>query len=507
MLFFHDVSFFYPSSVHPVLENISAEFHHGWTGVTGDNGAGKTTFLMLAAGLLEAQRGTVSGAGGLYCAQRTDNIPNLWEEFFSSPDSGTGRLMSLLGIEADWPYRWETLSHGERKRLQLGIALWREPELLALDEPTNHLDRDAKALVAAALASYSGVGLLVSHDRALLDGLCVNCLFLRQGKATLRPGGVSKGLAGEEREFLELKRLRKNLSGERERLAAETEARRRVVEGSKNRLSKKNLDPKDGDRRGKINLARLSGKDRNGADLYKRMEKRLGRLDANLASVSTAGRRKLGIRMETSRSRMDRLCVVPPGLIPLGEERGLVVPELVIHPEDRIALTGPNGAGKSTLLGRVVSLLPPALPVLYVPQEISAEEARTALAELEQEPEKNRGEIFSRFSRLGSDPALLLQSRLPSPGEIRKLLIARSIFLSPVLIIMDEPTNHMDLNSVRLLEEMLAELDCALLLASHDEVFLSALSVTEWTIEGPTRSPTFRLSVNCRNCPRDKRRR
>jgi ATPase subunit of ABC transporter with duplicated ATPase domains len=482
MLFFHNVSFFYPSSIHPVLENISAEFHKGWTGVTGDNGAGKTTFLMLAAGLLEARTGSVSGAGGLYCPQRTDEVPDLWEDFFSSAD--TGRLMSLLGIEADWPYRWETLSHGERKRLQLGIALWREPELLALDEPTNHLDRDAKALVAAALASYSGIGLLVSHDRALLDGLCGSCLFLRQGRGTRRPGGVSKGLAEEDRELLELQRLRKKRSGERERLAGETEARRQVVEGSKNRLSKKGLDPKDGDGRGKINLARLSGKDRSGADLYKRMEKRLGRIDADIASLPAAGKRKLGIRAEVSRSRMDRLCVVPAGVIPLGEERGLVIPELVIGPEDRITLTGPNGTGKSTLLGRIVSLLPRTLPVLYIPQEISAEKARAALAEMERETEKNRGEILSRFSRLGSDPVLLLQSRLPSPGELRKLLIARGISLGPALVIMDEPTNHMDLTSIRLLEEMLAELDCALLLASHDEAFLSALSSIEWAIEG-----------------------
>jgi ATPase subunit of ABC transporter with duplicated ATPase domains len=492
MLFFHNVSFFYPSSIYPVLENINAEFHKGWTGVSGDNGAGKTTFLMLAAGLLEPQRGSVSGAGGLYCPQRTDSVPDLWEDFFSSVDGGTGRLMSLLGIEADWPYRWETLSHGERKRLQLGIALWRTPELLALDEPTNHLDRDAKALVTDALASYSGVGLLVSHDRTLLDGLCENCLFLRRGKAEIRPGGVSKGLAEEERELLELKRLRKKRSGERERLAAETEARRRLVEGSKNRLSKKALDPKDNDGRGKINLARLSGKDRAGADRYKRMEKRLGRLDADMASIPATGSRKLGIRAETSRSKMDRLCVVPAGIIPLGKERGLVVPELVIGPKDRIALSGPNGTGKSTLLGRIVSLTP-QLPLLYIPQEISAEEARAALAETKQETEKNRGEILSRFSRLGSDPVLLLQSRIPSPGEIRKLLIARGISQSPALVIMDEPTNHMDLASIRLLEEVLSELDCALLLVSHDEAFLSGLFSIEWTIEG--RESPYRLTV------------
>jgi ATPase subunit of ABC transporter with duplicated ATPase domains len=181
---------------------------------------------------------------------------------------------------------------------------------------------------------------------------------------------------------------------------------------------------------------------------------------------------------------MDRLCVVPAGIVPLGEKRRLVIPELAIHPEDRIALTGPNGTGKSTLLGRIVSLLPPRLPFLYIPQEISAEESREALAGLNRETEKDKGEILSRFSRLGSDPVLLIQSQFPSPGEIRKLLIARGIFRGPALVIMDEPTNHMDLTSIRLLEETLADLDCALLLASHDESFLAALSLVEWTIEG-----------------------
>ncbi|MDR2143399.1 MAG: hypothetical protein LBP29_03415, partial [Treponema sp.] len=194
---------------------------------------------------------------------------------------------------------------------------------------------------------------------------------------------------------------------------------------------------------------------------------------------------------ETSRSKMDRLCLLPQGIIPLSDERGLVIPELVIRPEDRIALTGPHGTGQSTLLSRIVRLLPPKLPVMYIPQEIHADEARTALDELKQETEKNRGEILSGFSRLGSDPVLLLQSRLPSPGELRKLLIARGIFLDPALVIMDEPTNHMDLTSIRLLEETLAGLDCALLLASHDEAFLSALTSVEWAIEGPP----YRLNV------------
>ncbi|MDR2768182.1 MAG: ATP-binding cassette domain-containing protein, partial [Treponema sp.] len=70
------------------MRDISAEFHPGWTGVTGDNGAGKSTFLMLAAGLLEPQAGKISGSGGLYCPQRTDELSGPWEDFFCSGGSG-----------------------------------------------------------------------------------------------------------------------------------------------------------------------------------------------------------------------------------------------------------------------------------------------------------------------------------------------------------------------------------------------------------------------------------
>ena len=485
-LSFASVYFSYPSSVEPVLKDVSVEFHSGWTGITGDNGAGKSTFLMLAAGLLEPQAGKIIGSGGVYCPQRTDELPGSWEDFFYSGDGEAGRIMSRLGIDAGWPYRWESLSHGERKRLQLGLALWQEPRLLALDEPTNHLDREARALISGALESYSGTGLLVSHDRTLLDRLCDNCFFLREGKGILRPGGVSQGLAEEAREALEARRLRKQFSVERNRLAAEAESRRRTVEGSGGRLSKKRIDAKDSDGRGKINLARLSGKDRTGADLYKRMENRLARLDEKIETISVPSRRKQGITLEGADAKMDRLCLIPAGTLPLGG-RSLIFPELLIHPGDRIALTGPNGAGKSTLARYVLSRLPRNAAVLYIPQEISAESGGELLGALKRETEKNRGEILSRFSRLGSDPRLLLQSRQPSPGEVRKLLIARGVFANPAIIVMDEPTNHLDLSSIRLLEETLAEVSCALLLVSHDEAFLSALTSREWAINADGR--------------------
>jgi ATPase subunit of ABC transporter with duplicated ATPase domains len=196
-LSFNSVSFSYPSSVTPVLENITADFQSGWTGITGDNGAGKSTLLMLAAGLLEPSSGSIAaGNRRIYCPQRTDDLPGGWEDLFFTADGDALRIMSRLGIEGDWPYRWDSLSHGERKRLQLALALWRQPELLAVDEPTNHLDREARETIAGALESYSGIGLLVSHDRALLDRLCGNCFFFTRGDGGTAARRCERGPCG-----------------------------------------------------------------------------------------------------------------------------------------------------------------------------------------------------------------------------------------------------------------------------------------------------------------------
>jgi ATPase subunit of ABC transporter with duplicated ATPase domains len=491
-LSFNSVEFSYPSSVYPVLKNVSFELAPGWTGITGENGAGKTTLLLLAAGLLPPSAGSVRGLkDSLYCPQRTGDLPESWEDLFFAADNDAGRLMDSLGIGADWPYRWETLSHGERKRFQLAAALRRNPALLAVDEPTNHLDAEAGALVRGALKTYGGIGLLVSHDRALLDSLCGNCLFLRDGLVSRRPGGVSRGLAEEDRERAEQRSLRKKLLDEEDRFSAEARRRRGIVDGSRNRLSKRGLDPKDRDGRGKINLARLSGKDAVGANQYKRMKDRAEQTREALEKTGNSGERKRGLTLGGRQARADRLCFLEAGSIPLGEGRTLSFPELLILPGDRIALTGPNGSGKSTLIRHILARI--SAPHLYLPQELGPDESRTVLEAVFREEEKFRGEILSRFSLLGSDPRRLFRSALPSPGETRKLMIARGIFYDPVLIIMDEPTNHLDMVSIGLLEAALAEFRGALLLVSHDELFLSRLTGREWALDRQGQDSALRI--------------
>jgi ATPase subunit of ABC transporter with duplicated ATPase domains len=495
-LSFKSVSFYYPSSVVPVLENISFDLHSGWTGVSGKNGSGKSTLLLLASGLLAPASGSVKIPKPLiYCDQRTDEIPSLWEDFFYANDNHAGYLMDRLKIEGDWAWRWDSLSHGERKRMQLAIALWQNPEMLLVDEPSNHLDTEAKTLIKNALKEFSGIGLIVSHDRFLLDELCHQCIFVASASLVLRPGGITQGLKEEEREQQEGERIWKKFNDEKSRLQTEALRRKRIADDADKKLSKKHLDPKDSDARGKINLAKLTNKDAVMTKLYQRMETRVSHLDKKISGINIKTEGPRGIRLQGSEAKMDRFFLLEEGGIELGNGKTLSHPPLVMRPGDAIGLTGLNGSGKSTLLRQILSRIPESISYLYIPQEITIEESKKIISRFLAEDEKYRGEVISRFARLGSVPENLLQSALPSPGEIRKLLIAEAVFKEVSLIIMDEPSNHLDLPSTLLLEDALLESHASLLLISHDEVFLHKLINKEWHISSCDEN-VFRLEHN-----------
>jgi ATPase subunit of ABC transporter with duplicated ATPase domains len=144
------VEFAHPGMTSPLFTDLTVQFPSGWTGIVGPNGAGKTTLLKVVTGELTPQGGAVTRQGlALYVAQRTDDAPEFFEDFIWAPDATV--LKARLRVAEDWPERWSTLSHGERKRAQIAVALWREPAVLALDEPSNHIDADARRLLLRAL--------------------------------------------------------------------------------------------------------------------------------------------------------------------------------------------------------------------------------------------------------------------------------------------------------------------------------------------------------------------
>lgn len=481
---FDHITFTHDNAVLPLLEDVTVHFDTGWTGIVGPNGSGKTTLLHLAAGLLDVQQGQLRRpASVVLCPQRTDDAPKALPAFLAATVAEACALRGCLQIGEDWADRWATLSHGERKRAQIGVALWCEPEALLLDEPTNHIDRDARALLIQTLRSFRGVGLVVSHDRELLDLLCMQCLFLAPPRAVLRPGGYSQAAADGEREAAGRRGQRQILQQELRRLKSESQRRHAKAAQADRQRSKRGLARGDSDGRAKLDLARVSGKDGQAGRTARQLDGRISQLEAELAAVPSDAKHNLQFWLEGSSSPRRVLFSLPGASIPLDGTRTLHIPDLTMARDERVAVTGANGLGKSTLLRQVLDRLdmePERL--VYLPQEIDLEETRRIMAAVRALPRDERGKAFTVVSALGSDPKRLLGNDDASPGELRKVLLALGVIRRPYLIVMDEPTNHLDLPAIELMEQALADCPCGLLLVSHDLRFLSRIATVRWDL-------------------------
>ena len=454
----------------------------------GANGVGKSTLLKLLCGYLKPEQGEVVGADrAIYCEQRTDNPPQLLGEFLENWDGEAFELRGRLGVEPDFLERWPQLSHGERKRAQLGCALWQQPALLALDEPTNHIDASARSLLIDVLQRYGGVGVLVSHDRQLLDLLCKQCVWLTASGVEVYPGTYTeaKALFNASREHATKERAL--AASAQKKLRAEVSRRREQANAANAKRSKRGLSSKDSDARERIDRARLTGKDGQAGRQLRQLTGRASQGDARLAGMQVDKEYSTGIWLADSVSRRQQLFCLEVGEFFVAGGRGIAHPQLLMRPKDRIAIVGPNGAGKSTLVQHILQTESLAADiaankVLVLPQEITAADSRLVLERTRALPNELLGHAMNIVSRLGSRPKPLLASNEPSPGEVRKLKLALGMVHAPHLLVLDEPTNHLDLPSVEALQAALADSPCGLLIVSHDEHFVAALADTRWTL-------------------------
>jgi len=481
---FQNISFAFDRASQRLIHDLSVHFTQGWTGIVGANGVGKSTILKLATGKLKVQQGQVIIPDfAIYCQQRTDNAPDQLYNLIQAVDRDSFGIRGRLGVDDDWVERWRTLSHGERKRAQVAVALWQKPQVLAVDEPTNHLDVEAQDLLFEALSRFHGIGLLVSHDRKFLDELCHQCLFVEPPEAILRPGNYSHGLQQAERDLLTVERQRNQAKHVLSTLKREASKRRDAASQADRKRSKRGFARKDHDARDKINLARVTGKDGSHGKRLDQLDGRLLHAQKKMDSLKVTKTYKMGIWMAGAKSKRNTLFNLPAGSLPLGTDRKLHFPDLSMKPDDRIALIGLNGSGKSTLINTVIrSLNLPKSLVTYVPQEIEINASQDIMAHARELPNEKLGKMMTVVSCLGSRPGRLLESLAPSPGEIRKVLLATGIANVPHFIIMDEPTNHLDLPSIECLENALFDCPCGMLLVSHDQRFLDTLTHNQWHI-------------------------
>jgi ATP-binding cassette subfamily F protein uup len=499
----------------PLLDAVAFQVDPGErVAVIGRNGTGKSTLLKIVAGAVAPDTGTVWRQPGVVVARLEQDVPlsatapvfdvvaeglgvlsDLVKDYHHAAADvardGTPAALARLGTlqhELDERDGWrleervemvldrldlprdvpvDTLSGGWRRRVLLARALVAQPDVLVLDEPTNHLDIDAIAWLEAWLLEYPGALVFVTHDRAFLERIATRIVELDRGRLTSWPGDYATFVRKKE-EWLENERLAqakfdKKLAEEEAWLRQGIKARRTRNEGRVKALEAMRVE---------------------------RAERR-----ERLGSVRLAAE-----RAESTGKMVFEAKGVSKAFGPTTVVRDL---SLRVQRGDRIGLIGPNGAGKTTLLRLLLGEIPPdagevrhaaTVQVAYYDQQREQlDPDRTVFDTIADGSETVTVNGGTRHVHGYLKDFLFTPERARSPvsslsgGERNRLLLAR-LFTRPAnVLVLDEPTNDLDLETLELLEAELVAWTGTLLIVSHDRRFLDNVVTSVLVFEGDGR--------------------
>jgi ATPase subunit of ABC transporter with duplicated ATPase domains len=502
----------------PLFSNLDLSFGTERTGLVGRNGVGKTTLLQLIAGELRPQSGAISFAGSLgVLRQRVqvepdETIADLFQirealAVLRRAEAGEAtaeelaladwlletRLATVLdraGLDVEPRTRLAALSGGQRTRAGLAALIFTDPDFLILDEPTNNLDREGRDAVIALLASWRGGAIVVSHDRELLD--TVDAVVELTSLGATRYGGNWSHY--RERKALELAAAEHDLADAEKRVTEVARTAQATVE----RQARRDSAGKKKAAKGGIPRILLGG--------MKERSEMTGGENARLAERQRAEALEAAIAARRRIEVLQPLSIkLPPTGLPAsktiltidGVTAGYRPNQPIIHDlsfnitgPERIAVTGANGSGKTTLLALISGELKPWTGTVRVMTTFSMLDQRVSLLDPSLSirdnfrrinPQAHENACRAALARFmfRADAALQLVSTL-SGGQLLRAGLACVLGgpTPPSLLILDEPTNHLDIDSIAAVEAGLRAYDGALLVVSHDEVFLENIGVS-----------------------------
>ncbi|MDG9715937.1 ABC-F family ATP-binding cassette domain-containing protein [Streptomyces sp. DH24] len=512
------LSFAWPDGT-PVFDGLDVAFGSGRTGLVGVNGSGKSTLLKLIAGELVPADGAVRVTGEvgylpqnvtLDTALRVDETLGIAAKraALHAIEAGDVAEEHFETVGDDWDVEERALatlgelglgrigldrtigevSGGESVLLRLAALLLRRPDVLLLDEPTNNLDLYARRRLYAAVASWPGVLIVVSHDRELLE-LVDQIADLRGGEVTWYGG---------------------NFSAYEEALAVEQDAAERMVRVAEADLRKQKRELADA----QVKLARRK---RYGQKMWdQKREPKIVMGARRRAAQESAGKHRIlhEEKLAEAKERLDEAAeavrddeevridlpytAVPPGRDVLTlKDLELVYGARVdgafeLRGPERVALIGRNGAGKTTLLRTIAGDLQPVsgeatahVPLRFLPQRLDVLDAGLTVAEnvARFAPGATNNRIRARLARfLFRGSRADQQAGTLSGGERFRAALAALMLAEPApqLLMLDEPTNNLDMASVRQLTTALESYEGALVVAGHDLPFLASIGITRW---------------------------
>lgn len=522
MLFLHNISFGFPAG-NLLFNSINLTIQsHTKSALVGSNGMGKSTLLKIIASEIEPLEGNVNIQGDLfYVPQMFGNFNHLTVSECLKIDKKLDALQKITNGEVDEMYfeilnddwgieercqialqHWkleyldlnqtlESLSGGQKTKVFLAGIQINQPEIILLDEPTNHLDLEGRNLLYDFIEKTSSTVLIVSHDRTLLN--LVDTIFELSNQGVLAYGGNYDFYA--EQKEIENEALQNDIHSKERALKKAKEKERETLE------RKQKLDARGKRKQEKSGVARImmntlrNNAEKNSSKLKSVHAEIINDISGDLRDLRSSVRNadQMKVNFNDSNLHSGKILISAEEINFKYDEKNLWKENLnlEIRSGDRISIKGSNGSGKTTLINLLLGDLQPSIgtisrsdfQTIYIDQEYSLIDRNATVYDFAEQfndnamPESEVKTLLSRFL-FGKETWDKKCDFLSGGERLRLLLCGLSISnKAPDMIILDEPTNNLDLQNVGILTNSIKDYHGTLVVISHDEVFLEEIGV------------------------------